>query len=265
MRSIFIVLLLATPAFSQGFFAVGEGLCWRPWSSDFRNQYDSDLAINHDWAPGVRGEVGYEGPLGWKGSWTYTWFAADDARAWDDVVIPGDQYTSYGDLDYQVHDFEVGRVFCLYRKLEIEAFGGFRWGQIDYSLRDAVSGRTGNQVDLNSFTDSYGVRVGGKAKCYLPGQFSLFGEGAFSGLFSTTRNWGSTQSPGTSWDETDNHENHAVDAAAGVAWRCGLVEVAGGYEWNWWANSIQRRSETSQPDYDNLLLEGAFLRVTGRY
>lgn len=260
MRSILIVLLLATPAVSQEFFAVGEALCWRPSSDDFQNVYNSNLAMDHDWDAGFRAGVGIEHPWGWKASWTYTSFGVDEARSWSDVIEPGDLFTSYGDLDYQVHDFEVGRVFCLRQYLQVEPFAGFRWGQIDYSLRDTGGN---NSLALHSNTDSYGARVGGRARCYLPGQFSLFGQGAFSGLFSTTENIGTSST--AAWNGTDNHENHCVDAAAGVAWECGLLEVAAGYEWNWWANTIQRRSAGSNPDYDDLLLDGAFLRVTGRY
>lgn len=260
MRSILIVLLLATPAVSQEFFAVGEALCWRADSSDFQNQFDPSLSVNHDWEAGYRAALGVQHPWGWKASWTYTAFAVD---ATDQAAVGGP--TSYGDLDYQVHDFDVARVFCLHQRLELEPFAGFRWGQIDYSLRDTIGGANGNRLDMHSFTDSYGLRIGAKGRVSLPAQLSLFGQGAVSGLFSTTENRGSTQAPATSWDATDNHENHAVDAAAGVAWQFALIEVAAGYEWNWWSDSIQRRSAMSQPDYDDLLLEGAFLRVTGRY
>jgi hypothetical protein len=259
MRSILIVLLLATPAFSQEFFAVGEALCWRPLSDDFRNTFNPDLAVDLDWDAGLRGGLGIQHPLGWKASWTYTWFAAEDTRRSAAAGEVGGA-TSYGDLDYQVHDFEVGRVFCIHPSCQVEPFAGFRWGQIDYSLRDMLGS---SMLAMDSKTDSYGVRLGGKARCSLTQQLSLFGQGAFSGLFSTTENRGISNN--ATWNLTDDHENHGVDAAAGVAWECGLLEVAAGYEWNWWANIVQRRSAMSQPDYDDLLLEGVFLRVTGRY
>ncbi|NLS92440.1 MAG: hypothetical protein GXX96_09780 [Planctomycetaceae bacterium] len=261
MRSVLIVLLLATPAFSQEFFGSGEALCWRPSSDDFHNQYNSNLDLDHDWSGGYRVALGLDQLWGWKTSWTYTAFSADDSRIW--TGLEGANLSSYGDLDYQVHDFEVGREFWLHPRFKTEAFAGFRWGQIDYTLRDALGGANGSALVLHSNTDSYGARVGAKGRCYLPGQFSIFGQGAFSGLFSTTDNTGLSLD-GT-WDLTDNHENHGVDAAAGVAWECGLMEVSAGYEWNWWANSLQRRASTWQPDYEDLLLEGVFLRVTGKY
>lgn len=264
MRSILIVLLLATPAFSQEFFAVGEGLCWQATSSDFQNQFAPALTTDHDWEAGFRAGLGLQNFWGWRASWTYTWFAADDSRLWTDVAQAGN-VASYGDLDYQVHDFEVGRTFCLHPSLQLEPFAGFRWGQIDYSLQDQMSGAGGNLLNMDSFTDSYGARLGLKGRCYVPGGFSLFGHGAMSGLFSTTENRGTMQNPASTWDLKDNHENHGVDAAVGVAWQCCLVEVSGGYEWNWWADAIQRRGSMAQADYDDLRLEGAFLRVTGRY
>ena len=257
MRSILIVLLLATPAFSQGFYAVGEGLCWRPYSSDFQNYYDSALKTDHDWDAGVRAGVGFQHLLGFDVSWTYTWFDTDAVRT---QSAPINAYTSYGDLDYQVHDFQVGRVYCLHPCFQLEPFAGFRWGQIDYSRRDTdITPNSFGVMNAHSFTDSYGLRLGAKGKLCLLGQLSLFGHGAVTGSFATTEN------RGTGWDVTDNHENHAVDAAAGLSWQCGFLEVASGYEWNWWADSIQRSSATSQPDYADLLLEGAFLRMTGRY
>lgn len=260
MRSILIVLFLAAPAVSQEFFAVGEALYWGASSSEFQNRYNPELDVEHDWRPGFRAGLGLQNAWGWKASWNYTWYATDDTRVWEPASADA-RFTSYGDLDHQLHDFEIGRELWLHSCLKVEPFAGFRWGQIDYSLQD-TGGRNG-MLALHSSTDSYGARVGGKAQCYLPAGFSLLGEGAFSGLFSTTQNTGATGSG--NWDVTDNHENHSVDALAGVAWQCGLMEVAGGYEWHWWANSIQRRSAMSQADYQDLLLEGAFLRVTGRY
>ncbi|MHB8902247.1 MAG: Lpg1974 family pore-forming outer membrane protein [Thermoguttaceae bacterium] len=260
MRSILVLLLLATPAFSQEFFASGEALCWRPVSDDFANAFDSDLLMDHEWEAGVRATLGVQLPSCWKGSWTYTWFAAEDARDWTPPQAIGGP-TSYGDLDYQVHDFDVARVFWLHPNCQLEPFVGFRWGQIDYTLDDTMGA---SFVFLDSKTDSYGLRIGSKARWSLTESISLFGHGSFSGLFSTTENRGIATDTAP-WDVTDNHENHAADAAAGVAWQCGMLEVAAGYEWNWWANAIQRRDSTSQPDYENLLLEGAFLRLTGRF
>ena len=259
MRSILIVLLLTAPACSQEFFALGEALCWRPWSGDFTNAFDSSLSVNRGWEAGARGGLGIQHPVGLKGSWTYTWFAAEDTTSTARRDEVGGAM-SYGDLDYQVHDFDLARVIYLTQYCQFEPFVGFRWGRIDYSLRDLDGS---SALSMNSNTDSYGVRLGSNGRLSLTEQLSLFGQGAFSGLLSTTENTG-LDSDGT-WDATDDHENHGADAAAGVAWECGLLEVAAGYEWNWWANVVQRRNSTSQPDYDDLLLEGVFLRVTGRY
>lgn len=259
MRSILIVLLLAAPACSQEFFAVGEALCWGTYSDDFKNRFDSSLAADLDWDAGFRGGLGIQHPMGWKASWTYTWFAAEDTRTSASVGEVGGA-RSYGDLDYQVHDFDLAHVFYLTANCQLEPFVGFRWGKIDYSLRDLLGA---SMLSMDSNTDSYGVRLGGKGRVSLTEQFSVFGQGSFSGLYSTTENRG--VSSNAAWDVTDDHENHGVDAAAGVAWQYGLLEVAAGYEWNWWANILQRRSSTWQPDYDNLLLEGVFLRFSGRY
>ena len=260
MRSILIVLVLATPAFSGEFFAVGEALCWRPYSADFKNDFDSSLSVNHDWDAGFRAGVGIQIPLSWRASWVYTSFSADDTRVWRNVGNIS-AAASYGDLDYQVHDFEVGQVLYCNSVCQVEGFGGFRWGQIDYTLQDVISG--GSIVNLDSNTDSYGLRLGGKATCWLTQTISIFGQGAASGFLSTTDNRGDSTT--AAWNLTDDHETHGVDALAGVAWNYGLLEVAAGYEWNWWADIIQRRGSTSTPDYDNLLLEGAFLRMTARY
>lgn len=124
-------------------------------------------------------------------------------------------------------------------------------------------------VRANSFTDSYGIRLGGEARRRLHANLTLFGRGAVSGLVSTTRSTGTTNRGITlvSWNATDNHENLVVDASAGLAWRCGRLELAAGYKWSSWKNSIQSRRGrfVRSPDYEDLLLEGAFARVAFNY
>lgn len=282
MRSIILVLMLASPAFSQGVFGHADVLYWQADSADFQNAESASprLSIEPDWSAGVRAGVGYQHCSGWKVSWTYTNFGADDSRAWSSVRNPGDSFSSYSDLDFQLHDFEVGQSFCLTEYLEVEAFGGFRWGQVDYSLSDgyrvppAAPGSIpmiGNSsVWAHSFTDSYGVRLGGEARCRLRGNLILFGRGAVSGLVSTTRSngmsaWGTAFS---SWDATDNHENVVLDASTGLALQRGHLEIAAGYEWSSWRNAIQSRRGLfggSPPDYEDLLLQGAFARVAVSY
>ncbi len=261
MRSILIVLVLATPAFSQEFFGFTEALCWQPSSNDFQNQFNSSLTIDHDWSAGYRVGLGLQNLGAWKASWTYTAFEVSDSRVWTDMRTA--DASSYGDLDYQVHDFEVGRVFCISQRFQAEAFGGFRWGQIDYSLRDAIGGTGATSLAQFSNTDSYGGRLGARGRYYLLSGLSMFGHGAATGSVSTTENVGVSST--AAWNVSDDHENHGVDAAAGLAWECGMLEIAAGYEWNWLADVIQRRGALSQPDYDDLRLEGAFLRITGRY
>lgn len=276
MRSIILVLMLASPALSEGISGHADVLCWQADSADFQNAYSlsSNLSTEPGWSAGFRAGVGYQHCSGWKLSWTYTNFGADDSRGWSDVRNPGDSFSSYSDLDFQLHDFEVGRSFRLTEYLEVEAFGGFRWGQVDYSLADVYRVAPGTPVfdtgthlvRANSDTDSYGVRLGGEARCRLRANLTLFGRGAVSGLASTTRSSGTTNQGivMVPWDATDNHENLVLDASTGLAWQYGQLEVAAGYEWSSWINSIQSRRirYTGQPDYEDLLLEGAFARVT---
>jgi len=279
MRSTILLLMLATPALSQVISGHADLLCWQAGSADFQNAYaiSENLSAEPDRSVGFRAGVGYQHCSHWKVSWTYTNFGADESRAWSGARNPGDSFSSYSDLDFQLHDFEVGRSFRLAEYLEVEAFGGFRWGQVDYSLSDRYQLAPGSifvmtdtqVVRANSCTDSYGVRLGGEARCRLRGNLSLFGRGAVSGLASTTRsngtsNRGITMVP---WDVTDNHENLVLDASTGLAWRYGQLEVAAGYEWSSWQNSIQSRRirYTEQPDYEDLLLEGAFARVAVSY
>ncbi len=277
MRSIILVLVLASPASSEGVFGHADALYWRAKSADFDNvfSYSSNLAIRPDWSPAFRAGVGYRHRSGWKASWTYTNFGADDSRAWSSVSYPGDSFSSYSDLDFQLHDFEVGQSFLLGEYFEVEVFGGFRWGQVDYSLVDRHRIPPGGpliSVDdymrANSYTDSYGVRLGGRASCRLRGNLKLFGHGALSGMVSTTRSSGMTGSWSFfSWDRTDNHENLVLDASTGLAWQYGHLEVTAGYEWSSWQNSIQSRAVhfARRTDYEDLLLEGIFARVALGY
>jgi hypothetical protein len=277
MRSSILVLMLASPALAEGVFGRADVLYWQADSADFRNaaSFSRRFSIEPDWSVGVRAGVGYQHCSGWKVSWTYTNFGAEDSRAWSSVRDPGDSFSSYSDLDFQLHDFEVGRSFCLTEYLEVEAFGGFRWGQVDYSVTDRyrvppppIMFIGGSYVRANSFTDSYGVRLGSEARCRLRGNLTLFGRVAVSGLVSTTHSDGMTQDLAISWwDATDNHENVVLDASTGLALQYGQLEFAAGYEWSSWQNSIQSRRirYTDQADYEDLLLEGIFGRVSVCY
>jgi hypothetical protein len=281
LRTILLALVLATRATAGEFTGCADYLYWE----------------GPDWGSGLRTGIGYQACC-WEITWNYTTFGADTASHW---VGQSDQDGDihvwlYEDLDYQVHDFQLARTFEA-GVFDFELFGGFRWGKIDafinreeitweYNYGGGVLFPNGARIDqFISETDSYGVRFGGEARCYLTSHLSVFGRGAVAGMQSTTRHvWRDAWYPNVSGyprdyhgypnddygdpirlsylPETDHHANHSFDLTTGLTWQRRWLELTTGYEWHTWANAMQ----TDIPgDFHDVILEGLFARVKVQY
>ncbi|NLS91334.1 MAG: hypothetical protein GXX96_04005 [Planctomycetaceae bacterium] len=189
MRTIAVLLLLASPAAAQITGNV-DYLYWRANSSDFHHFIDRGPSTEHA-GSGVRAGIGYRLNC-WEASWNYTYYASD---AFGEQSYPINNWVEYlscdDDLDYQVHDLQLLRRFCLGQCCELDIFGGFRWGQIDRTsqnlwLQDVTPQGQHSYLTSISRTDSYGGRLGGNFRVQLTEFLSWFASGAFSGLLSTT-------------------------------------------------------------------------------
>jgi hypothetical protein len=218
-------------------------------------------------------------------TWNYTLFGTDASKAW--TVDEGWSIAyrnAYSDVDYQVHDFEVSRSILDTAMVDLNVFGGFRWGKIDHyrvtdkHVFDIVADGEGGEYERGAFrdidrnssnTDSYGARLGGEFRCAIIGNLDVFGRGAFTGMYSTTQHTEHTTYREDNWrpgfafydifSSTDNHENHAVDTAVGVIWTHECFDLQAGYEWNIWKNAVSYRRNSS--DYRDLVLDGWFARL----
>ena len=287
MPTIALLLLLASPALAQ-VTGHADYLYWQANSSDFRfrkaNPYVPDydgLAAQHDGSSGVRTGIGYRFHK-WEVSWNFTYYASDARDEWEGWFIDSDQGgTSNDDLDYQVHDFQITRSFCVGQCCELGVFGGFRWGQVDRHAQDdwidGIAYPYFVYYDTSiSKTDSYGGRLGGNFRVQLTDSLSWFATGAFSGLVSTTEknSFEVTNIVGGDMasmyeqanSQRDTHETHSVEAATGLSWTHGSLELAAGYEWHVWSNIIHRRRiYVGYEDYRDLVLDGLFARVALTY
>ena len=287
MRAIALLLLLASPAAGQ-ITGYADYLYWQANSSDFHHfklpsalaDFDG-IAAEHDGSSGFRTGIGYRLNL-WEASWNYTYYGSDAFDEWEGWYIDNDQGGfSDDDLTYQVHDIQLLRRFCVGECCELGVFGGFRWGQVDREAHDVWLDGITNPYFLydytsSSKTDSYGCRLGGNFRVQLTDSFSWFATGAFSGLVSTTdiscrdRTNISGGDMDSMYENTsrhrDTHETHSVEAATGLSWTYGNMNLSAGYEWHIWSNIIQRRFIwVEDVDYRDLVLEGLFARFAFTY
>jgi len=126
MRTIAVLLLLASPAAAQITGNV-DYLYWQANSSDFHHYIDRGPDTEHA-GSGVRAGIGYRLNC-WEASWNYTYYASDAFGERSYPISYWEEYLSCDDdLDYQVHDLQLLRRFCLGQCCELDVFGGFRWG-----------------------------------------------------------------------------------------------------------------------------------------
>lgn len=284
MRAIALLLLLASPAVGQ-ITGYADYLYWQANSSDFHHWKSPEvwptfdgLAAEHDGSSGLRAGIGYRLDR-WEASWNYTFYASDAFAEWSGTFDVPQYGSSDDDLDYQVHDLQLMRRFCVGECCELDIFGGFRWGQVDRTAVDSwldgiPSGFETHETSISK-TDSYGGRLGGRFRVQLTDQFSWFATGAFSGLVSTsdrTRHDLNNIFPGNPLvlnyheESRDTHETHSVEASTGLSWTYRCAEVAAGYEWHIWSNIIYNRNTPfSVNDYRDLVLEGLFARLAFVY
>lgn len=237
---------------------------------------------------GVRTGLSYTTRTGWEVGFGYTHF---DTQATTTAVEPvgGNMWatrshpdqneealtaSAFGDLDYDIFDFEVRRWIVLNRFAAIQLLGGLRWADIeqvsryDYDGRDFTNGVINSRVDMQGF----GIRLGMAGYWQLPRGFSLFAHGAGTlayGKFQTHLLETNLAGADTIIDVTDNYQQAvpAIEAAVGASWRNERFEISGGYELTNWFDLADRsmfvdsvHEGAYSPNSMNLLLEGFFVR-----
>lgn len=246
--------------------------------------------LDMDRNSGVRTNLGYRTRSGWEWGIGYTYFQTDgaasaaepdDGNMWATRSHP-DRYDAAGTADasanfgYHVFDLEARYPLVRGGPVTMQVFGGLRWADIDQTFQVAYDG--------NAFTDAlyrnatsmtgFGVRLGAESQWHLNSSWSLFGNAAGSILYGRFRthlletNFAGTQ---TVVDVRDDYDQAVpvLDAALGVAWNRGPVQIRGGYELANWFNLADRSmfpDETHEGAYaplsNDVLLDGLFVRFS---
>lgn len=274
----------------SGFIGFAEALAWKARRNgldyaSFNNPVTTTptslRSLDYDWQGGVRGGIGYRFASGWEAQWNYTHYRTSDSDSIDTAAVPNNallstrsvldvEMTEVGassSLNYNVHDLEVGKRFCLDCKSDMRLFAGFRWADIDqdfdstYAYQDlfsrTITGEIANPINMQG----YGLRAGMQGRWKWGRGFSLFAQGAGSVLVGEfkTRQYEEDTDTGVLINFQDSYSQAVpvLEAAAGLAWQRGPWEVSGGYELNSWFNmaSLNRAS------YD-MILDGFFLRAS---
>ena len=179
-------------------------------------------------------------------------------------------------LELDIVDADLGTWLLAFPGLTIHGFGGFRYACLEQSFTARYSGFQFNNglVEQLQKVDAYGLRGGSEARLDLPRGFSLFAGGTASvmaGFFETSLR--DTDNNGTLvvGDVRDSYTKGivSIEAAAGVSWLAGPLELSGGYELAGWLSAVDasRFPDSFNESYyspvnDDLLLDGFFARLT---
>ncbi|QDS88711.1 hypothetical protein EC9_29030 [Rosistilla ulvae] len=242
---------------------------------------------------GIRAGLHYTTAVGWEIGFRYTHFGIDAASSaaapgggnmWATRSHPNENEeartaSAFANLDYDVFDLELSRWFLINRVAAIQFLGGLRWASIDQDLRIDYDGDdfTNAQVFNRGSVDGFGVRLGALAQWRLSYGVSLFARGAGTiayGKFENHLLETNLNGADTIVDVTDRYEQAlpAIEAAAGISWRCDHIELACGYELTNWFDVSDRsmfvdsaHEGAYSPNSMNLLLDGVFARFAFLY
>ena len=242
-------------------------------------------SLEYDRDSGFRVGLGYRFATCWEVSWNYTYFHTDTSggiqaedgpgilnstRSYLDVRspigTPFDTVWAEAELQYDVHDIEVGRHVLLNQTTAVRLFGSFRWARIDQGLRishtyrdifaNGVTGRISNPTGMNG----YGIRLGAEGHWTSGCGVRLFGRGAASVLVGDfhTRQVEMDEIEGAIIDFSEDYTQAVpvLEVALGAAWSRGPFEISGGYELSSWFNM----AEVGRSSYD-LVFDGFFVRL----
>ena len=233
---------------------------------------------NHD---GVRAGLGYRFDTGWEVVWNYTYFNSADAQT---ALASGggttallatnsffskqamDSVQASGNFRLNLHDIEAGWGTCLNDSVDYRTFGSFRWAKIDQDFDQAYSYHldpatvVNGDIHMPLRMDAAGLRLGAEFHWKAADGLRIFGRLAQSLLvadFETQQIETDTLNGSVlNVHRDDSRIVPVLEAATGIAWCCGPMELSGGYEMSNWFNMIDA-SRQSQ----SLFIDGCFVRI----
>jgi len=238
---------------------------------------------------GFRLNAGYRFATGWELAAGYTYFAtsatataAESAggNMWATRIHPNDnEEAATADaarwFDYNVFDLEARSPWLRSCPVAVQWFGGLRWAdveqdfQVTYDGYDFDDGVYSNRTNMTAF----GLRLGAESQWRWSANWALFGSAAGSilyGRFHTQLLETNVSGADTIVDVRDDYRQAVpvLDAAVGVAWNRGPLQIRGGYEMANWFNLADRsmfpddvHEGAYTPLAEDVLLEGFFLRL----
>lgn len=237
---------------------------------------------------GFRAGIGYAFASGWDLTFNFTHFRTDDQQAFvPPVTAPALPQVSLlstrslfstqpltaveadGSLKLNIYDVEASWRPALNDWVDFRPFGGVRWATLEqqfntsYSYFDAVLQQTVHgTVNLPMDMDAAGLRLGAELQWRTAGGLRLYGRAAQSLLvadFRTRQREVNSAFPAGPILDAPEHDCHIVpvlEAAAGLAWSRGPIEVSAGYEMSNWFNMFEVGRGNQ-----NLFIDGYFLRL----
>ncbi len=239
---------------------------------------------------GVRTGLGYRTGSGWELGLGYTYYQTDgtvsaaepaNGNMWATRSHPNQNQEAAtadasGEFSYSVFDLEARYPLVRRCPVAVQIFGGLRWADIDQAFRVAYDGVDFDRAQYSdtSSATGFGLRLGAESQWRWNSSWSLFGSAAGSilyGRFHTRLFETNVAGADTIVDVRDDYGQAVpvLDAALGVAWNRGPVQVRAGYEMANWFNLADRsmfpdnvHEGAYAPLSEDVLLEGFFIRLS---
>lgn len=253
----------------------------------------SVLSLEMDHSPGVRANLGYRTCSGWELGVIYTHFGAggttsaavpDCGNMWATRSHPSRNEEAAtaeasGHINYNVFDLEARYPLVDACSIGVQIFGGLRWAQIDEAFQVDYDGVDFDRAQYRDDwrMNGFGVRLGGETQWRWNASWSLFGNAAGSvlgGRFRTHLLETDAQGADTIVDVQDDYDQGmaVLEAAAGIAWTHGPLQMRAGYELHNWFNLADRsmfpdaeHEGLFTPLSNDVLLDGLFVRLGYTY
>lgn len=246
--------------------------------------------LDMDRNSGVRMNLGYRTLSGWELGLGYTYFQTDGTafvaapaggnlwatRSHPAIWEEAGTADAFADFSYNVFDLEARYPLVQDCPVTMQIFGGLRWADIDQTFQVAYDGDDFTNALYRNATSmtGFGLRLGAESHWRLNSSWSLFGNAAGSilyGRFSTHLLETDQAGGNTIVDVRDDYGQAVpvIDAAVGVAWNRGPVQIRGGYEMANWFNLAdrsmfpdERHEGAYAPQANDVLLDGLFVRFS---
>jgi hypothetical protein len=267
----------------DGALAVGQGTVHR---------------MDFDRNSGVRGRLSYRTGVGWELGVVYTYFRTTGAASavepeggnmWATRSHPA-RYEEAGTADasgiFSLSSFDLEARYPIVRQshVDMHLFGGLRWSEIDQEFRvryDKVAFQRALYRDRSDMT-GFGLRMCIETRWWWNSSWSVFGTAAGSilygrfrtHLYEDDRNCAPDPCRDVIVDVRDAYGQPVpgLDAAVGVSWNRGPLQIRGGYEMHSWFNLADRSmfpDEQHEGAYSPLstdvLLDGFFIRFAYQF